>query len=121
MNGQTKNERHNRTRARGDPTRLQLIRQAAKRVKAKKPNTKTPKSAKDVPKADFVPPEKIRFDGSLAENLLDLVREKNVELVTTALDRLWRKSMNGGTLMGEDFEAIDAAKKFLREVSSNTS
>jgi len=110
------------TRARGDPTRIQLIKEARERVKTLKgkQNTKTPKSAKDIPKADFVPPEKIPFDGSLAKNLLESVREKNVELVTTTLDRLWRKVMNSESA-GRDFEAIDAAKNFLREVSSKTS
>ena len=64
------------------------------------------------------------YDGSVADKLLDLIAERkseNRKLITTLLDRLWRKSMNGETLMGKDFEAISAAKDFLREVDSKTS
>ncbi len=64
------------------------------------------------------------YEGSAADKLLDLVAERkkeNKQLITTLLDRIWRKNMNGGTLMGKDFEAISAAKDFLREVDSKTS
>jgi len=64
------------------------------------------------------------YEGSAADKLLDLVAERkkeNKQLITTLLDRMWRKSMNGGILAGKDFEAISAAKNFLREVQSKTS
>ncbi len=64
------------------------------------------------------------YDGSAADKLLDLIAERkdeNRELITILLDRLWRRNMNGGILKGKDFEAIDAAKAFLREVDSKTS
>ncbi len=59
-----------------------------------------------------------------ADKLLELVAEKkdeNKELITNFLDRLWRRSMSGGTLAGKDFQAIEAAKGFLRNMSSKTS
>ena len=61
------------------------------------------------------------YEGSIAEKLLELVNERkseNKKLVTTLLDRLWRKSMSGGTLSGKDFEAISAAKDFLRTIDN---
>ena len=64
------------------------------------------------------------YEGSLADKLLDLVSERkkdNLKLITGLLDRIWRKSMNGGILNGKDFEAIEAAKSFLREVDSHIS
>lgn len=64
------------------------------------------------------------YDGSLANKMFELIRERNVEnveLVKTALDRLWRKTMNGEIQTGKDFEAISAAQDFLREVQSKTS
>lgn len=64
------------------------------------------------------------YNGSAADKLLDLIAERkdgNKKLITNLLDRLWRKSMNDEMLMGKDFEAISAAKAFLREVGSKTS
>jgi len=64
------------------------------------------------------------YDGSIADKLLDLIGERkkeNKQLIATLLDRIWRRSMNGGILVGKDFEAIEAAKNFLREVQSKTS
>ena len=61
------------------------------------------------------------YEGSIAEKLLELVSERKVEnkpLIITLLDRLWRKSMSGGMLSGKDFEAISAAKDFLRTIDS---
>jgi len=64
------------------------------------------------------------YEGSAADKLLDLIAERkkeNKQLITTLLDRIWRKSMNGGSLNGKYFAAISAAKNFLREVQSKTS
>ena len=63
------------------------------------------------------------YEGSVADKLLDLIAERkkeNRKLITTLLDRIWRKSMNGGMLNGKDLEAIEAAKDFLRKVGSKT-
>ncbi len=57
------------------------------------------------------------FEGSLADKIFELTREKNpenIELIKTALDRLWR--MN--SLKGKDFDAIKTAQAFLREMNN---
>ncbi len=58
-----------------------------------------------------------------AEKLLELVqrrRKEDIESVVNLLDRLWRKVMKE-KMTEKDSEAIEAAKKFLREVNSNSS
>ena len=75
--------------------RLRLLKEAKKRFDAKK------------------------SEATIANKLLEMVSQgkaENVDLIKTLLDRLWRQSMNGGTLNGKDFAAIDVAQKFLRRI-----
>lgn len=60
------------------------------------------------------------FEGSAADKLLELVSQgkvKDVDLITTLLDRIWRKTMRKEPLIGKDFEAIQRAKEFLNKVA----
>ncbi len=61
------------------------------------------------------------YDGSIADKLLELVSERkkeNIELIKNLLDRLWRKRINGETLTGKGFKAMESAQNFLREFDS---
>lgn len=60
------------------------------------------------------------FEAPLADRMMESIARNDVERVKDFLDKLWRRNMNGGILIGKDYAgkdyaAIDAARKFLRE------
>lgn len=104
-------ERKNRFRARDKPDRIRLIKAAKARFDRKKFTfhrmfeNKFTRPIKE--ESSPVPNESL-----LVDKMFELIRERNVELVKAALDRIWRKNM----ITEKDYEAIDAAQKFIREV-----